>query len=245
MSVYFCIPSARPDGGTARHWKFMGYRLALWRDREDIVSSFGPDDIRITAPYPGYSQSVNALMKAAFDADPDCQWCVTGGDDTLPDQGTKPEVIAAQCTQHFNGTFGVMQPTGDAWADRSIERICGSPWVGRDFWRRTYGGNGPMWHEYWHNFNDNELQDVSLHLGVLWQRRDLTHLHQHWMRETNTNGIRVHARPPEFLKRAAGIELFSAMRVIYEQRRAAGFPGAFEPAFELRAESRIEALEAR
>lgn len=222
-NVWFCIPSARPLGGTVPKWKEKGYRLALWRDRIDSVPALGSDDIVITAPYPGYSKSVNALMKAAFAADPECVWAVTGGDDTLPDPRS-PELIARECGEYFNGTFGVMQPTGDPWANYSIEKICGSPWVGRAFWQRTYSGEGPFWPEYWHNFNDDELQDVSKKLGALWQRRDLTHHHEHWMRQDN--GVRRNVTAPDFLKRASSMGMMNAMRTLYHARKKAGFPGA-------------------
>ena len=46
-------------------------------------------------------------------------------------------------------TFGVMQPTGDRWGERNgiatIDRIAGSPWMGREFCRRMYHGSGPMY----------------------------------------------------------------------------------------------------
>jgi hypothetical protein len=95
---------------------------------------------------------------------------------TGQDAGAKQ--IAKECTAHFGGTFGVMQPTGDRWANGSIDRICGSPWLGREFCTRMYHGKGPMYGGYLHMFGDEELQHVATRLGVLWQRRDLTHLSQ-------------------------------------------------------------------
>ena len=89
-------------------------------------------------------------------------------------------------------TFGVMQATGDRWGENEpwaraqfpdapayIDRICGSPWIGREFARRMNQGKGPFWREYFHMFADEELQCVAQRLGVLWQRRDLTHHHEH------------------------------------------------------------------
>ena len=35
-----------------------------------------------------------------------------------------------------------MQPTGDRFAQGQIDRIAGSAWIGREFARRAYGGNG-------------------------------------------------------------------------------------------------------
>ena len=129
-------------------------------------------------------------------------------------------------------TFGVMQPTGDRWGENEdwarakypdrpayIDRICGSPWMGREFCRRMYGGNGPMWPEYFHMFNDEELQCVAEKLGVLWQRRDLIQYHDHWGRDG------FGAKAPEFLDRANSPANWDAMKTIFETRKAAGFPG--------------------
>lgn len=135
-------------------------------------------------------------------------------------------------------TYGVMQPTGDRWGDTPInrqrfgqdrgayiDRVAGSAWIGREFIRRTYGGRGPMWPEYFHMFNDEELQLVAEKLGVFWQRRDLTHMHNHCQREAHP-GASV-GQPPEFLERAYSRANWDAMRGIFEARKEAGFPGAF------------------
>lgn len=217
MSVWFCIPSARPASEADQVlalWQNQGYKIALWRDGAQDPPLH---DLLMTGAYTGYSRAVNALVKEVLRHDSSCDWTVTGGDDTEPDPGKTAAVIASECTGHFGGTFGVMQPTGDPWADHSIERICGSPWMGRDFCQRAYRGNGPMWPEYFHMFNDEEMQHVALKLGILWQRRDLTHFHHHWIRECG--------REPEFLKRANSRQNWDSMKAIFTARKAAGFPG--------------------
>lgn len=227
MSVWFCVPSARPraeaDAALAK-WRAQGYRIALWRDSDQDVPLC---DLLLTGPYPGYSQAVNALVREVLRRDPRCEWTVTGGDDIDPDPHNTAEQIAVECTAHFGGTFGIMQPTGDSWADYSIRRICGSPWMGREFCERAYGGNGPMWHEYFHMFNDEEMQHVALRLKCLWQRDDLTHLHHHWQRESDQ--VVRGKREPAFLKRANSRENWEAMGAIFRARLKAGFPG-HEPA---------------
>ncbi len=83
-------------------------------------------------------------------------------------------------------TFGVMQPTGDPWRDtmgRIIERIAGSPWLGREWCRRANKGQGPFWPEFTHMFGDEHLQRYAQSLGVFWQRPDLTHFHDHAQRD--------------------------------------------------------------
>jgi hypothetical protein len=64
-----------------------------------------------------------------------------------------------------------------------IDRICGSPWMGREFCRRMYHGAGPLYNGFYHNFADEHLQCVARKLGILWQRRDLIHRHEHWARQ--------------------------------------------------------------
>jgi hypothetical protein len=171
-------------------------------------------DVVLQGDYPGYALAVNELCKLVLENDPDCSFCVTGGDDVLPDTSKTPEEIALELIVHFRGTFGVMQPIGGG---HGIETICGSPWMGRDFCERAYGGNGPLWHEYTHNFVDNELQDVAKRLGALWQRPDLTHQHNNWMW---TTGVR-----PKFLDAAYSRFHWDKAMAIYQGRRGAGFPG--------------------
>jgi hypothetical protein len=144
--------------------------------------------------YPGYAVAVNHLIAEVMLKDPDAEWFVIGGDDVEPDMNHTAEEIAQECVDHFedwNGgyakseTFGVMQPTGDRFANGSIDRICGSAWIGREFARLMYRGNGPLWPEYTRFFMDEELQAVAMQYGVFQQRRDLIHLHRHYMRESD------------------------------------------------------------
>jgi hypothetical protein len=51
-----------------------------------------------------------------------------------------------------------------------------------------YGGTGPMWPGYRHNWADNELYWVAKCLGRLWERPDLSQHHAHFSRD---------GKPPE------------------------------------------------
>lgn len=130
--------------------------------------------------------------------------------------------------------FGVMQPTGDRYgedarsiarygADRAAyaDRVCGSPWMGREFCLRINPGRGPLWPEYTHMFEDEELFEVASKYGVLWQRRDLIHFHNHWARKRGDA-----AYMPEFLKEVNSPEHWNKYKALFEQRKAAGFPGS-------------------
>ena len=213
MSTWLAIPSKRPlseCGPTLDLWRAQGYKIALFRDiGEDI-----PCDLLIAGKYPGYGAAINKLARAVFELDQTAGWIVTGGDDTEPDPNKTSYQIAVECTTFFLGTFGVMQPIGDG---HGIDSICGSPWIGRDFCRRMYGGNGPYCEEYRHMFDDQELQHVALMLGVLWQRKDLTHKHNHW---TWTTG-----QCPDFLKDANSRAHWDRVRDLFHRRHDQRFPG--------------------
>jgi len=245
--VWLAVPAKRPLAeSTLPMWREPGYRVAVFLD-EDPKADWPVDYFVVgRRGYPGYAQAVNILVDRILMHDPECQWIVTGGDDILPDPTHSPEEIAAQCVNHFEGmhqagmlagkpfpthlreqevgTWGVMQPTGDSWGDRTgpyIERVCGSPWLGREFCLRINQGHGPLWPQYFHMGSDEELQAVSTRLGVLWQRPDLTHYHRHWGRaRKNADDM------PDFLKRANSGAEWAAYKKLFAERQAAGFPGS-------------------
>lgn len=257
MSVWFAIPSARPDGGTIPLWRERGYKIALWLDRFNGIATDPYYDRAHAGPYPGYAAAVNHLVGWILSHDPQAEWIVTGGDDVSPDPNHTPEEIAKQCSLYFAydhgmtrgndqydtllvdnpvaaATFGVMQPTGDRWGENEpwarvqypnapayIDRICGSPWMGREFCRRMYSGKGPLFEGYRHMRVDEELQEVAKKLGVLWQRRDLIHYHDQWMRDCEGDP----AKTPVFLREVSRQEHWDESTKMFEGRKVLGFPG--------------------
>lgn len=252
MSVWLCIPSARPPeeaGPTLAKWAERGYRIALVRDV--VETQWTPYDyVLFSSPtwgkYPGYAVATNQLIKEVLAFDSACDFVVAGGDDVEPDLNHSAEEIARECKMHFYSnvaptinerlateTFGVMQPTGDRWGENAvpglqgayIDRVCGSPWMGREFCRRMYQGNGPLYSGYRHMFEDEELQNVAQRLGVLWQRPDLTHHHRHWGRKRGA----TEADCPDFLRDIAvgeaGRKHWAESRALFETRKAGNFPG--------------------
>jgi hypothetical protein len=155
-----------------------------------------------------------------------------GGDDMSPDPDHEPTVIAGECADHFKGTFGVMQPTGDRWSNSQGEayadKVAGSAWVGREFCERTYGGEGPFWHEYWHMCADNELLEVASKLGVFWQRPDLEHYHDHWQSEAGTRRCRR-----SFGARPARRSIGHSTRIYSEEERLAASLAIFRSRTEI------------
>jgi len=136
-----------------------------------------------------------------------------------PDPNHPPEQIAAECSEHFGGTYGVMQPVGDRFG--AVRSICGSPWMGREFCRRIYGGKGPFFEGYYHMWGDEEMCEITKKLGILWQRPDLVHYHHHGARE---KGLR---KPMPHWMRVAN-DAYMTYRPLFLKRKRAGWPG-YEP----------------
>lgn len=243
MSTWFCIPSIRENGGTIPLWRSMGYKVACLRQG-------APIDVEMQIPtgeYRGWAPSVNILAKWVVEHDPSAEWIVSGGDDYEPDYSKWAEEIALECLGYFCDpspggdrraeTFGVMQPTGDRWGDTPasrrqygenrgayIDRIAGSPWIGSEWVKRAYQGNGPMFAGYKHMYADEELKEVAEKLGVYWARRDLIQLHQHWGRRTGDEFATM-ADCPDFMLPYNSPEHWRESQKLFVERKAAGWPG--------------------
>lgn len=238
VSVWVAIPSARPVAEVnawRQRWCERGYAVAIQRDpgKSEGVEC----DALIERPYQGYAEAVNYLVRHVLKRDPTCDWIVATGDDTLPDPSKRADEIGEECTQHFalkhgtwRETFGIMQPTGHRWGENDphshamwpnapayIDRICGSPWLGREWCLRGNQGAGPFHPGFWHMHGDECLQETAKKLGILWQRRDLTHFHDHWGLTGNT------LRMPEFLAKANSPEHWRESKALLERLRAADF----------------------
>ncbi len=229
-------------------WRKRGYKIALWRDSyydvpdADYVrfNTENPATGDMSRSYPGYATAVNVLAYHILRDDHSCDWIVTGGDDTLPDPNHTAEEIAAQCSDHFGydahysgrslaeenleNTFGVMQPTGDRFAGGSIDRIAGSPWLGREWCLRANGGRGPFWPEFTHMFGDECLKHTAEKLGVYWARPDLTHFHKHFMRESEAIDSEAVVKPkPPHLEKWNTPEHWVEMKAIFQRLEAEDF----------------------
>lgn len=239
MSVWYCVPSKRPAlDSTLGEWTKAGYKIAVYIDHTDPEIECADFSVVSCTPYQGYAVAVNALIAQVMLRDTTCEWCITGGDDVLPDPAHSPEEIARECSEHFYiwaknksripieltetqaSTFGVMQPTGHRWGDRKgayIDRVCGSPWLGREWCLRAHQGRGPMHPGFAHMFGDQALQAIATKLGVLWQRSDLTHYHRHW----GIDGDR--SKMPEFLEKWNTAEHWRESRELFERLQREDF----------------------
>jgi hypothetical protein len=251
LSVWFVIPSKRPVpevNACLDAWHERGYRTAVLREPKDGLTNA---IVQLsTSAYQGWPRSVNLLVGYVCASASDADWFVSGGDDYWPDPNKTADEIAAECKDYFatrlpgevnykgggyDPLFGVMQPTGDRWGElrafdahgqglmeATIDRIAGSPWMGREFCRRMYSGAGPLYNGYFHNFADEELQCVAQKLGVFWQRRDLTQEHRHWARPRGD-----WRDAPEWARKINHPLESDWMRskALFAARKAAGFPG--------------------
>lgn len=236
MSVWFCIPSCRPASEAKAcldRWRAMGYKIAILRQGEPIEA----DLVIPTGEYLGWARSTNILARQVLRRDRECDWVVGGGDDYWPAENYWPDPlhssksIAEQCETYFaEGTYGVMQATGDKWGDSPsaritygedrgaiLDRVAGSPWMGREWCERSYLGNGPMWDGYFHMFADEELCNVAEKQGVYWRRPDLTQYHDHYSRK-----LGVEPSASEIYAQSE----WNTSYEMFQNRKVKGFPGS-------------------
>ena len=180
--VWFAIPSANP-GKCAKVlpvWRKMGYKIAILQNH--TRGEVDADRVLWKDFYPGWPESINILCREVVPKE--APLVVSGGDDMLPDPNHTAQELLAQFRERFPDGYGVMQPHGDEFL--CAKNYCGSPFLGRGWIERAYGGRGPMPGEYRHNWADNELFWVAKCQGVLWDRPDLSHFHDHFTRHGGT-----------------------------------------------------------
>jgi GDP-D-mannose 3',5'-epimerase len=179
--VWYAIPSINVArcAESFEAWHKMGYKCAVLVDKGKPACAQADHVIEVEQ-YGGYYQAVNRLARELVEKH-NAAIVVTGGDDMFPDPKKTATEIAVEFFARFPDGFGIMQPTGDPMP--GTDRICGSPWMGREWIRRAYSGRGPMWPGYVGFFGDEELKNVAEALGVLWQRPDLAQRHDHYTRK--------------------------------------------------------------
>ena len=194
INTFVCFPNSNFEEGRKClwRWKSLGYdTLVLFDskslkddDPQDLIDEGVLNEFVIVDEYKGWYVSCNWLNQIAIDKQAD--WIINIGADMDPDPSKSAESIAKECRTHFNGTYGVMQPTADDFDTRNglraAERICGSPWLGRQFIQSCR--DCKAWDETpFHFFGDERLRDELIKDDLLWQRSDLCHLHRHPSRE--------------------------------------------------------------
>lgn len=182
IEVWVLMPVAKKARAQEAYerWTKRGYRMIFFQDKGTLPWTSAPT---IVDDYNGVWKATNALAYQAFRAGADV--CLFAGDDMDPDPNFTAQEIAQQYVDRFPDGYGIMQPCGDIQGMDSsgkpaAARIAGSPWFGRGWARKAYGGRGPTLGDYYHFYGDEDLACVAEKNKVMWWRPDLTQLHRHW-----------------------------------------------------------------
>jgi hypothetical protein len=151
------------------------------------------------------------------------------------DTGVHPFTMQARVmTGEQMQTFGVMQPTGHRYGEDPtnpnpalrtayIDRVAGSPWMGRSWCERINQGKGPLWPEFQHMHVDEALRAVAVKLGVYWERPDLIHFHNHWGLPHEGEKHGQASRMPEHLKKWNTPEHWRESKAILDRLKSEDF----------------------
>lgn len=230
--IWYGIPTANPERAiaTLKKWRSAGYKTAVLIDEPTIPSTTeaqGPllkalgDDIVnqivVMPRYEGYYRSVQIIREAIREKLGDLpDILVCGGDDMDPDPNRHPQEIAEECFARYPDGYFVMQPVGDDL--KGTDKICGSPWFGKEWLRRAYGGNGPFSTRYFQYYGDEELRNVAEAQQVLWQRKDLVQYHHHYIRQDGPKKTDYQAKNENLYFKKDG--------EVFKSRKERGFPDA-------------------
>ncbi len=218
----YLIPTANPPLATEcfAAWRAMGWdTFALVNGEHFHASIPSATGILRREMYDGWGESFNSMARVL---DGRYDWLATGGDDCWPDVKNDATTIGNELTEHFGGTFGVAQATGDAWAwdkNGTTSPIAFAPFIGAEFARRWNGGKGAFWPGYFQWFADNELHDTAKRAGLLLTRDDWTVDHRHVAKAGKPSPSYKVDKHPRW---AADADLFRV-------RKAAGFPESVTP----------------
>jgi hypothetical protein len=203
-------PTCQPEIASRQvaKWRDLSYHVGLLVEGEADIP--GADFIIRQEKWRGFPAAANMLCAEAIKRG--AKVVCVAGDDIEPDPQTPGPEILDRYHKHFPDDYGVMQPTGDKFG--AFDTCCISPWIGRQFIERTYGGSGPYFEGYNHCFCDKELQDVAKKLERFYQVPNLCQRHNHWTR------TRVEAPHHERIKATIGAD-----ETLYRARWGANFPG--------------------
>lgn len=215
LEIWYAIPSANPSRAQEclEQWQAHGCRTAVALNKG--MPQLQTADLHMWMdPYPGYFPTVNQMCMRILE-EHSADIIITGGDDMYPSSAHTAQQIGKEFFERFPTLYGVMQPTGDRGIP-GVDNICGSPWIGREFIRRAYGGKGPFWHQYFAYYGDEEMKCVAERLGVLQQRPDISQYHDHFSRAGG---------PPREPYQIRNEKFWIQDQNIFKHRAAHSFPG--------------------
>lgn len=220
--TFVVFPSASPPRAAAcvAKWRSMGYQTAVYLDTGTSGDTGAYREWR--GPYKGYWNACNWMAKTLVNGQEQATIVIFAADDIEPDVTKTCQEISSEFIDHFADTFGVMQPCGDKQGiDKTgkpaAARICGSPWLGAEWVRRAYQGNGPCDDRFHHFYADESLYEVAGKLGVLWMRPELSQLHRHWS---------WGHEPQQIWQRKNSNAHWVSDRDLFLSEKAKGFPGS-------------------
>lgn len=220
--TFVVFPSASTSRARAavEKWKAMGYLTGVYRDigTTETCGSF----LEWRGPYNGYWDACNHMANILVNGQEQATIVIFAADDIDPDPDRTCQELSSEFIDRFPDYFGVMQPCGDrqgidASGRPAAERICGSPWLGREWVKRAYQGRGATDARYFHFYGDESLYEVAKRAGVLWMRPDVVHYHRHWSWG--------HEPQQQYQKRNSR-DHWQKDKALFYDEKAAGFPGS-------------------
>jgi len=185
LSIWVAFPSCNPERASQVRdaWHIRGYSVAIASENEDCLRYV--EHGILEKEYQGYWKTSNRLCKELVERGADI--VVVGADDIYSDLRLSAQDIGEQFTKRFPDFFGVMQPTGDDL--QGTDKICGSPWIGKEFINQAYGGKGPYLDEFFQFYGDELMFEETKLACLLWQNPEIVQRHEHWTRKGGPNKL--------------------------------------------------------
>lgn len=212
--IWCVFPTGNSEAGQrcADAWTLAGVEVACMIDPGQPLIRC--DWLLQPSEYPGYVAAQNELAALAFDNGATA--VLIGADDIHPGTGVTADALSTEIVYHGRGA--IIQATGDRY--EAMSWCAPFPLITREAAARLNDGRHVYHPGYRHFFADQELRDVAIAASVYIEEPRLKIEHRH-----HTRG---HADTLPAEKRQAASARHEADRLIYEQRLALGFPGAWQ-----------------
>jgi hypothetical protein len=153
---------------TVARWRALGYKSLVLQ-----IGGQGDCGCDVTSTCerdPGTPAAWNYLTDQLLPRSADL--VVLASDTTLPDPTCSATDMADAFFERFPDGVGIMQASDDR-VEHDQPRRCVSPYMGRGWIERAYGGYGAIYPKYANFYADFELYWVARSLGALWERPEL------------------------------------------------------------------------
>jgi hypothetical protein len=214
MIIWAVIPSTDPARANemSERWSARGYRTCLVINKElvppSMKSSMRAHQVFLVGGYEGWFRTMNFCCGVLF-TQGQADVVVCSSDRILPSETGTAHEIATAFALKFPGGVGVMQPTKHGCPKDDLQ----SPWIGKPFWYKTYGGRGPFYERYFQYFGNRELYAVAQRMGALWEHEGIAQ-------------PRIPQDAPDFYQKHNRAEYFDKDASTFKEREAENFIGA-------------------